>query len=158
MQLSGIFLGLGEETFGRLLRSVSISGLKTYQLYERMKVRLHLPKLNASTLRAAEPKLWQRLQTGEEDLATELAQAILVGHLDMIIAVLNFLEIPHEDGFFAKDLNGAKYLTGDWQQRVYDKFQASFPPPLLLFYLNHLGWEVAKTESIFQPAIPETKA
>jgi hypothetical protein len=158
MQLSGIFLGLGEETFGQLLRSVSISGLKTYQLYERMKVRLHLPKLNASTLRAAEPKLWQRLKAGEEDLATELAQAILVGHLEMIISVLNFLGIPHEDGFFAKDLDGAKYLTGDWQQRVFDKFQASYPPALLLFYVNHLGWEVAKMESVFRPAISETKA
>ncbi len=158
MQLSGIFLGLGEETFGQLLRSVSIGGLKTYQLYERMKARLHLPKLNASTLRAAAPRLWQRLGAGEEELATELGQAILVGHLDMIVSVLNFLEIPHEDGFFAKDLDGAKYLTGDWQQRTYDKFHSIYSPALLLFYLNHLGWEVAKLESIFQPAVPETKA
>ncbi len=158
MQLSGIFVGLGEETFEQLLRSISIGGLKTYQLYERLKVRLHLPKLNASTLRAAAPRLWKRLEAQEEDLSAELAQAILVGHIEMIVAVLDSLGIPHEDGFFAKDLDGAKYLTGDWQQRTYEKFQAAYPHALLLFYLNHLGWEVAKSERVFLPALSGSEA
>ena len=37
MQLSDIFLQLGEENFNNLLRSISIGRLKTYQLYDRVK-------------------------------------------------------------------------------------------------------------------------
>ena len=36
----------------------------------------------------------------------------------MMRAVLDFLGIPNEDGFFAKDLDAPKYLTEGWQQRV----------------------------------------
>ncbi len=153
MQLSGIFLGLGEDNFLQLLRSVSIGRLKTFQLYERLKVRCHLPKLNSDSLRKAAPRLWKRLAEDDSDLATELSQAILVGHMDMIAAILDFLGIPHEDGFFAKDLEAAKYLTEGWEQRVYEKFQETYPSALLLFYINHLGWEVAKSERIFAPAL-----
>ena len=98
------------------------------------------------------PRLWARLSEKDEDYAQDLSQAVLISHLDMIVAVLNFLGIPHEDGFFSKDADVTKYLTEGWQQQVWDKFRATYPPAALLFYINHLGWEIAKTESVFAPA------
>jgi hypothetical protein len=151
MQLSAIFLGLGEPSFSSLLRGISIGKLKTYQLYDRMKARLHLPKLNSEHIRKAEPRFWTRMAESDEDFATDLAQAILVSHLDMIKAVLDQLGIPNQDGFFNKDIDGAKYLTEGWQQKTYDKFKGMYPAPVLLFYINHLDWELAKAENIFQP-------
>ena len=152
MQLSEIFLGLGQPSFAQLLRGISIGKLKTYQLFDRIKARMHLAKLNSENIRKAEPRLWARLGERDEDFATDLAQAILVSHLDMIKAVLDELDIPNEDGFFAKDIDGSKYFTAGWQQRVYDKFKAGYPAPLLIFYINHLDWELAKAEQVFQPA------
>src|SRR5689334_25281447 len=150
MQLSEIFVGLGESMFAQLLRTISIGKLKTYQLYDRMKVRLHLSKLNSEMVRKAEPKFWTRLSEHDEEFATDLAQAILVSHLDMIKAVLDELGIPNQEGFFDKEIDGAKYLTGDWQKRVFEKFKGVYPEAVLLFYLNHLGWELAKSEQVFQ--------
>jgi hypothetical protein len=152
MQLSAIFIGLGEPSFTSLLRGISIGKLKTYQLYDRMKARLHLAKLNSESVRKAEPRFWARLGEGDEDFATDLSQAILVSYLDMIKAVLDELGIPNQDGFFDKDINGAKYLTEGWQQKIYDKYKDQYPPAVLLFYINHLDWEVSKAETIFQPA------
>lgn len=152
MRLSGIFLGLGEESLPELLRGISIGKLKTFQLYDRLKLRLHLNKLNSETLRKAAPRFWQRLSEGDEDFAAELSQAILVSHLDMIRAVLDELGIPHEDGFFAKDLDAGKYLTDGWQQRAFNRVKDQFPRALGLFYINHLGWELAKQEEVFLPA------
>jgi hypothetical protein len=151
MQLSAIFLGLGEQSFTLLLRGISIGKLKTYQLYDRMKARLHLPKLNSEHIRKAEPRLWARLAENDEEFATDLSQAILVSHLDMIKAVLDELGIPNQDGFFNKDIDGAKYLTEGWQQKIYDKFKGTHPQAVLLFYINHLDWELAKADKIFQP-------
>jgi len=152
MQLCEIFLGLGEPSFVQVLRHISIGKLKTYQLYDRMKTRLHLAKLNSENIRKAEPRLWARLDDKDEDFASDLAQAILVSHLDMIKAVLDDIGIPNEDGFFAKDLDAAKYLTDGWQQRTYGKFKDTHPKEVLLFYINHLDWELAKAEQLFQPA------
>lgn len=149
MQLADIFLRLGETTFHELMRSISMGRLKTYQLFDRVKTRLHLHKLNSETLRKSAPKLWTRLSEHDDDLATDLGQAILVSHLDLIKAVLDHLGIPHEDGFFAKDAEIAGYLKEGWQQDVWAKFRAAFPPAALLFYINHLAWEVAKAEDVF---------
>ena len=55
MQLSDIFLALGEPAFQQLIRNVSIGKLKTYQLYERVKMRFHMSKLNTETLRKVTP-------------------------------------------------------------------------------------------------------
>ncbi|MCX6591257.1 MAG: hypothetical protein NTZ56_07005 [Acidobacteria bacterium] len=150
MRLSEVYLGLGEQTLGDLLRVVSIGRLKSFQLYERLKVRFHLNKLNSETLRKSAPKFWQRLKDGDEEFASELAQAILVSHLDMIVAILNYLGVPHSEGFFEKDLNATQYLTGDWQQRAYNEFRGQFPEKAVLFYLNHLGWEMVQAP-IFLP-------
>ncbi len=152
MQVSDIFTGLGEDAFRQVLRSISIGKLKTYQLYERLKARLHVQKLNTEALRNVAPRSWQRVTEKDEEFSTEIAQAILVSHLDMIVAVLGYLEIPNEDGFFAKDLDAAKHLPEGWQQRVYERFQNDYPAPLLLFYINHLAVEVQHAEELFMPA------
>lgn len=152
MQLSDIFIGLGEDSCRDLLRSISIGRLKTFQLFERLKARLHAQKLNTETLRKAAPRSWERLNERDAEFAAELSQAILVSHLDMVAAVLNFLGIPNEDGFFAKDLDGSKHLTEGWQTRAYDEFRGKHGEALLLFYINHLALEVQKAEELFLPA------
>ena len=152
MQLCDIFLGLGEERFEQTMRSVSMGKLKTYQLFDRFKTRLHLTKLNAETLRKSAPRVWARVGAHEDDVATDVAQAVLVSHLEMIKAVLDHLGVPHEDGFFAKDAEIAGYLKDGWQQDVWDKFHATLPAAPLLFYINHLAWEMAKAEAVFTPA------
>jgi len=142
MALSDVFLTVGEEGFGQLLRGVSMGKLKTYQLYDRIKTRTHLAKLNAESLQKAVPRLWARIGEKDEEFSQDLSQAVLVCHLDMIVAVLNFLGIPHEDGFFAKDLDAKPYLTEGWQSRVHEKFKDVYPDALLRFYTAHLDWEL----------------
>ena len=70
----------------------------------------------------------------------------------MIIAVLDFLGIPHQDGFFAKDADISAHLTEGWQQRVVDQFKDAYPVSVLVFYVNHLGVETAQAETLFTPA------
>ncbi|MBV6430966.1 MAG: hypothetical protein IANPNBLG_01088 [Bryobacteraceae bacterium] len=152
MQLCDVFLGLGEENFQGLLRTVSIGKLRTYQLFDRLKMRAHLGKLNSETLRRAAPRLWARMGEGNEEFATDIAQAVLVSHLDMIQEVLNFLGVPHDDGFFPKDADVTQYLTEGWQQRAWEQFHEKYPRSALLFYINHLDWEVCKAERLFAPA------
>ena len=82
--------------------------------------------MNSETLRKAAPRIWARLGEHDDEFATDLAQAILVSHLDMIKAVLDHLGVPHEDGFFAKDAEVAQYLKEGWQQEVWEKFHATF--------------------------------
>ncbi len=151
MQLSDIFVGLGQDNVAQLLRSISIGKLKTFQLYERLKTRLHANKVNGEQLRKCAPRVWARLQEGDNELATDLGQSILVSHLDLIQATLNFLGIPHEEGFFAKETDVSSYLKEGWQQNVFDKFHDAFSESVLLFYINHLAWEVLKTEDVFRP-------
>jgi len=145
MPLTDVFLSIGEDGFGNVIHSISIGKLKTYQLYDRFKTRTHLAKLNAENLQKATPRLWARLSEKDEEYAQDLSQAVLVSHLDMIVAVLNFLEIPHEDGFFAKDLDAAPHLTEGWRERVLEKFKDVYPEPLLRFYTAHLSWELLKS-------------
>lgn len=142
MALTDVFLTLGEDGFGQLIRGVTMGKLKTYQLYDRIKTRAHLPKLNAESLQKATPRLWTRISGKDEECAQDLSQAVLVCHLDMIIEVLNFLGIPHEDGFFAKDIDAKPYLTEGWQERVLEHFHGVYPEPLLQFYTKHLEWEL----------------
>jgi hypothetical protein len=152
MQLCDIFIKLGDENFQQLTRSISIGRLKTYQLFDRVKTRLYLTKLNSETLRKATPRIWARIGEHDDEFASEIGQVILISHLDMIAAVLNHLQIPHEDGFFAKDTDVSTYLKDGWQQDVWDKFHTTYPPAALLFYINHLAWEVSKAEDVFAPA------
>jgi hypothetical protein len=144
MPLSDVFLTLGQDEFGQLIRSVSMGKLKTYQLYDRLKTRTHLAKLNSEGLQKAAPRLYARLSEKDEEFAQDLSQAVLISHLDMIVAVLNFLGIPHEDGFFAKDLDAKPFLTEGWQERVQEKFKDVYPESLLRFYTAHLAWELLR--------------
>lgn len=152
MQMCGVFQALGPEVFGELIRRISIGKLKTYQIYERFKLRARLVKLNSESLRKAEPKFWARIEAGEEDFATDLSQVFLLSHLDMIVDVLNLLNIPNEGGFFDKDLKPEEYLTEGWQDRVYQAFQSKHNRDVLLFYINHLDWELTKATEVYKPA------
>jgi hypothetical protein len=154
MQLSDAYLDLGQERFGVLIRSISIGKLKTYQIYEGFKVRTHLHKVNTEALRKATPRFWARLQERDEEFAKDLAQAVLVSHLDMITAILDFLGVPHESGFFAKDMDAKQYLAEGWEDRLLDKFHGAYPEALLVFYINHLRWELLNAAEPYRPASP----
>src|SRR5579863_4037082 len=138
MQISDVYLGLGEEVFAQLIRGISIGKLRTFQIYEGFKVRAHLHKVNTESLRKSIPKFWARISEREEDFAKDLAQAVLVSHLDMITAVLDLLGVPHENGFFAKDMDARPYFTEGWENRVIQKFRGEYPEAILTFYINHL--------------------
>lgn len=152
MQLCDVYARLGEPAFDELLRGISMGRLRTYQLFEGFKAAAHLHKLNTEVLRKGAPRFWERITGGDEDFAKDLGQAILVSHLDMITAVLDFLGIPHENGFFSKDTDPKVYLTEGWDSRVFEKFRGAFSDSVLLFYLNHLGWETGQVTEPFVPA------
>lgn len=154
MQITDVYLGMGSEAFGQLIRGISIGKLKTYQIYEGFKVRAHLTKVNTEALRKSTPRFWTRISEPDEDFARDLAQAILVSHLDMITAVLDFLGVPHENGFFAKDMDPKPYFTEGWEDRVYEQFRSVFPEPILIFYMNHLRWELLGATELYRPAAP----
>lgn len=143
---------MGEDGFAGLLRHVSMGRLRTYQLFEQLKVRTRLVKLNSEHLRKAAPRLWARLNERDEDLAVDLGQAILVSQLDMIIEALDLLGIPHQNGFFSKEDDVSSYFTEGWQQKLYDGLKNKYPAGVLVFYINHLGVEVAKADKLFTPA------
>ncbi len=159
MQLSEVYRGLGEENFGKLVRGISIGKLKTYQIYEGFKVRAHLHKVNTEILRKSTPRFWARIMEGDDDFGKDLGQCVLVSHLDMIAAALDFLGIPHENGFFAKDIDAKTYFSDGWEERLYERLKPNFPEALLVFYINHLRLEVLGSEEIFLPqAAPPSAA
>src|SRR5215475_2888826 len=119
MQISEVYLGLGAEAFGQLIRTVSIGKLRTYQIYEGLKIRARLQKLNTESLRKAVPRFWERITSGDEDFGKDLAQAVLVSHLELVTATLDFLGVPHENGFFSKDMDPKPYFTDGWETKVY---------------------------------------
>ena len=152
MKLHELFVALGADSFPSQLRGISIGTLRTYQIYDRVKTRCHLAKLNTENLRTASGRLWERLKSGEEDLALELSQAILISQIKLIIEVLNYFKIPHEDGFFAKETDPMQFLKVGWQQEAYDHFKVSHPPALVNFYINHLAHEIDANNPVFIPA------
>ena len=156
MQISDVYLGMGEEAFGQLVRGISIGKLKTYQIYEGFKVRAHLQKVNTELLRKSVPRFWARIAGREEDFAKDLAQAVLVSHIDMITAVLDFMGVPHENGFFAKKMDPKPYFTEGWEDRVFEKFCGLYPESLLLFYINHLRWETLGASEPYGRVSPRT--
>src|ERR1700740_2777539 len=102
MRISDVYQGQGQEAFGHLIRGISIGKLRSYQIYEGFKVRAHLHKVNTEILRKSAPRFWERIVGGDEDFGKDLAQCVLVSQLDMIVAILDSLGVPHENGFFAK--------------------------------------------------------
>jgi hypothetical protein len=151
MEISEVYQGLGQDAFAQLIRGISIGKLRTYQIYEGFKVRARLHKLNTESLRKAVPKFWERMGEDEE-FGRDLAQAVLVSHLDLITAVLDFLGVPHENGFFAKDMDAKPYFTEGWEGRVYERFRSEFSEPIVLFYINHLRWELLSAGDVWRPA------
>jgi hypothetical protein len=113
-----------------------------------------LHKVNTEILRRAVPRFWTRIGEHDEDFARDLAQAILVSHLEMITAVLDFLAVPHESGFFAKDLDAKRYFTEGWEDRVLEKFRGVYPESILIFYINHLRWELLGAGELYRRASP----
>jgi hypothetical protein len=142
MDLNDLYLRLGEAAAADLFRQISLGKLRSYQMFDRVKTRLRVTKLNSEALRKSAPRVLERLREGETELGQELAQAILVSHLDMIQDVLNLLGIPHEDGFFAKEIDPQQYLTEGWRQRVYQAMGDKYSRALLVFYVNHLALEL----------------
>jgi len=154
MQISEVYAGLGQDGFAQLIRGISIGKLRTYQIYEGFKVRAHLHKINTEILRKAAPRFWERITQGDEDFGKDLAQAILLSHLDMISAVLDSLGVAHENGFFAKDIDPKPHFTEGWEERVYEKFRGTYPEMILVFYINHLRWELLGANEVYRPATP----
>jgi hypothetical protein len=151
MLLSDIFLRISEGDFEQLVRGISMGKLRTYQMFESFRIRARLAKLNTEILRKTLPRFRGRLTEHDEDFAKDLAQVILLSHLDMIGAILDYLKIPNQGGFFAKDIDPASYLTAGWQGRVYGEFSSAYPGPALPLYINHLAWELDKTAEYFTP-------
>ncbi|MGD0500671.1 MAG: hypothetical protein ABSC23_19815 [Bryobacteraceae bacterium] len=152
MLLSDVYLDMGQDAFDQLVRGIHIGRLKTYRMYEAFKVRARLVKLNTEALRKATPRFWGRIAAKDDEFAKELAQAVLISHLDLITAVLDFVGAPHENGFFAKDMDAKPYFGEGWENRVYEKFHAAFPDAPLVFYINHLRWELLGAEQPYRPA------
>jgi hypothetical protein len=150
MLLSEAFLNLSPEEFASLVRGISMGKLRTYQMFESFKVSARLAKLNTEAVRKALPRFRARLEEGDQDFARDLAQAILLSHLNLILDVLAFLGIPNENGFFSKNLDASPYLTPGWQQRVWDEFKGRYPAPALSLYINHLAWELDKQAGCFR--------
>jgi hypothetical protein len=149
VELSEVFHSLGRTALDELLRHVSLGTLKAYNLFEQLKIRAHLTKLNTEHLRNAAPRLWERLEEHDEDLARELAQAVLVSNMAFVVEALNFLKVPHENGFLPKDFSPDQHLSEGWQQRLLQEFRGRHPEALIKLYINHLMWEADKQASVF---------
>ena len=150
MELSKVYQSLGRMALDELVRSISLGSLKAYQMFDSLKVRARLNKLNSEHLRKAASRLWERLEGGDQELARELTQAILISHIDFVVQVLDFLKIPHDgSGFFQKGVSTEQYLIEGWQQRVLEEFRGRYPEALVRLYVNHLMWEVNKESEVF---------
>ncbi len=150
MGLSAVFQGLGQEQFEELMRGVSMGKLRTFQVYDSFKVHAGMHKLNREKLRKALPRLWGRLEGGDNEVAREAAQAVLVSNLPFVAEVLDFLEIPHDgNGFFDKNNQTGDALAEGWQERVHAEFKNKYPEALVLLYTNHLAWETDPSAGIF---------
>jgi hypothetical protein len=150
MHISDLYLSLGQDGLRQLLKSISMGSLRSYNLFERTRIRCHLKKLSSENLRASAPELYRRIEGGEEDLARELGQSILISNLGMIIEALDHLKLPHTDGFFPEDTKVAELLPADWQQKLYNHLTAKHPKEVVLFYINHLAMETDEKAPLWQ--------
>ncbi len=142
MDLVGVYAALGQDRCTRLVRTISIGALRTYGVYQAIKIRSRLHTFNRQKLRAASQKLWRRILDGDADLARDLSQGVLVSNIPLVVAVLDFLEIQHDDnGFFAKDDDYSQQFAAGWPEAVFEEFSGRFSEDLVLLYINHLGWE-----------------
>ena len=154
MELTAVYEAFGSDRTCNLVRSVSLGALRTFGVYEAIKVRSRLRTLNRQKLRAVAPRLWERIKDGDAGLARDLSQAVLVSNIPLVVEVLDLLEIEHDgNGFFAKDGDYSSQLSDGWEQRVFEHCKDRFDTDLVLLYINHLGWEMeALAEPFLQPA------
>lgn len=144
MDLVGVYSALGQRGCNKLVRTISIGALRTYGVYEAIKIRSRLHTLNRQKLRASSPKLWKRIADGDEALARDLSEGVLVSNIPFIVAVLDFLGIEHDgSGFFPGDTDSMNRLTPGWASKVFGEFSGRYPDDLVLLYINHLGWETS---------------
>ena len=159
MELAEVYVALGQDRTVRLARTISIGALKTYGVYEGIKIRSRLHKFNRQKLRAAAPKLWRRISSGDGGLARDFSQAVLVSNIPLIIEVLDLLEIEHdENGFFAKDSDYSEQLSSNWPDTVSESVAGRYPEELVLLYINHLGWETGTLDEPFLGSLAEAPA
>ncbi len=150
MTLSEVLRGLGQERFEALLKEISMGALRTYKLVDNIKVRARLPKLNRDKLRRAAPKLWERLGDGDEDLARDLSQGMLVSNLDLVVEALDRLGIEHDgSGFFDKDAQADDKLAEGWRETLLAELRERYAEHLVLLYINHLDCELGDPEEVF---------
>ena len=45
-------------------------------------------------------------------------------------------------------------FTEGWEARVFEKFHSTYPESMLLFYINHLRWELLHAADVYRPASP----
>lgn len=151
MDLAEVYSALGRERSVRLVKAISIGALKTYGVYAALKVRSRLGRFNRMRLRKAAPMLWKRIVAGDEALAQELSQAVLVSNLPLVVAALDELGIEHDGtGFFSIEQGFAEEMEPGWERRLYAQVARRFPEELVLLYINHLGWE---TETLDEPFV-----
>jgi hypothetical protein len=51
-------------------------------------------------------------------------------------------------------MDAKPYFTEGWEDRVREKFRGVFPDPLVVFYINHLRWELLGAGDLYRPASP----
>lgn len=159
MDLVEVYSALGQERCRLLVRAISIGALRTYGVYEAIKIRSRLRRLNRQKLRASSAKLWKRITEGDQALAHDLSQAVLVSNIPLIVEVLDLLGIEHdENGFYARGTDHSKQLGQGWPDRVCTEITGQYPNHLLLLYINHLGWETGTLESPFLGSASESPA
>lgn len=157
MDLVGVYSALGQARCANLVGTISIGALRTYGVYEAIKIRSRLRRLNRKKLRASSAKLWKRIADGDEDLARDLSQGVLVSNIPFVVAVLDHLGIEHDgSGFFANEADRVEHLTPGWAGNVFGEFSGRYPDELVLLYINHLGWETKTLDSPYMGPSAET--
>jgi hypothetical protein len=46
------------------------------------------------------------------------------------------------------------HFTDGWENRVFEQFHSGYSEPLVLFYINHLRWELLGAADVYRPASP----
>lgn len=166
MDLAEVYEALGQERVAGSIGTISMGALKTFGVYQSLKVGSRLRKLNRLNLQRATGRLWQRVADGDTDLGRDLSQAVLVSNIPLVTEVLDCLELEHDgNGFFSKDSDHADKLTEGWAERAFAHCKDRFDQDLVLLYINYLGWETKALDEPFlgggtdsEPSVAEASA
>lgn len=159
MDLAEVYEALGQERVARSIRTVSMGALRTFGVYQAVKVRSRLRKLNRLNLQRAAERLWQRVADGDTDLGRDLSQAVLVSNIPLVTEVLDYLEVGHDgNGFYSKDSDHGDKLSEGWAERTFAHCKDRFDQDLILLYINYLGWEAKALDEPFLGEDPASGA